>query len=228
MDPSDILSYVYPVGSIYMSVNNVNPSTLFGGTWEAWGSGRVPVGVNTNDANFNSVEKTGGTSAVLLTSTQSGVPAHSHGLANHTHSVGAHSHGLNEHTHSVGAHHHGLNNHTHSVPSTKVTLYKNTNNAGTSTSSPSYTNDVVVTQNTGKTTNAFAWTAAATSGGNSGNTADSAAFNTGKASGSTANSTAFNTGAASGNTADNTAANAIEAHTNLQPYITCYMWKRTA
>ena len=31
---SDILKYVYPVGSIYMSMNSTNPEKLFGGTWE--------------------------------------------------------------------------------------------------------------------------------------------------------------------------------------------------
>lgn len=51
---------IYPVGSIYMSVNDTDPSTLFGGTWVAWGSGRVPVGVDIEQTEFNTVEKTGG------------------------------------------------------------------------------------------------------------------------------------------------------------------------
>ena len=39
---------------------STNPGNLFGGTWVAWGSGRVPVGVNTSDSDFSSPEKTGG------------------------------------------------------------------------------------------------------------------------------------------------------------------------
>lgn len=54
-----ILDIIWPVGSIYMTTNSTNPSTYFGGTWVAWGSGRVPVGVNASDNNFKSVEKTG-------------------------------------------------------------------------------------------------------------------------------------------------------------------------
>ena len=33
-DVTDLIDVIYPVGSIYMSVSNVSPSTLFGGTWE--------------------------------------------------------------------------------------------------------------------------------------------------------------------------------------------------
>ena len=51
------LDKVYPVGSIYMSVNNTNPGTLFGGTWVTWGAGRVPVSVNTSDGDFQRLKR---------------------------------------------------------------------------------------------------------------------------------------------------------------------------
>jgi hypothetical protein len=64
---------MWPVGSIYMSVNNANPSIYFPGTtWTAWGSGRVPVGVNEGDADFGTVEKTGGEKTSTNTSSGSG------------------------------------------------------------------------------------------------------------------------------------------------------------
>ena len=55
-----VLAKIYPVGAIYMSVSPTSPSSLFGGTWTPWGSGRVPVGINSSDSDFNTVEKTGG------------------------------------------------------------------------------------------------------------------------------------------------------------------------
>ena len=68
---------LYPVGAIYMSTANVNPSTFITGTtWVAWGSGRVPVGVDTSDTSFNTVEKTGGEKTHTLT--ESEMPAHKH------------------------------------------------------------------------------------------------------------------------------------------------------
>ena len=33
--PNAIVEAVYPIGSIYMSVNNVSPAMKFGGTWES-------------------------------------------------------------------------------------------------------------------------------------------------------------------------------------------------
>ncbi len=59
-DLTNIWDKMYPVGSIYMSVKSTSPSVLFGGTWSLWGSGRVPVGINTSDSSFNTVEKAGG------------------------------------------------------------------------------------------------------------------------------------------------------------------------
>lgn len=41
----------YPVGSIYLSVNDTNPATLFGGTWERISQGQFLLGAGANVAN---------------------------------------------------------------------------------------------------------------------------------------------------------------------------------
>ena len=74
-----IIDLIYPVGAIFMSTVNKNPETYLGGTWVAWGSGKVPVGVDTNDSNFNTVEKTGGSANAVAVS-------HTHTQASHDHS----------------------------------------------------------------------------------------------------------------------------------------------
>ena len=61
-----VMLAVYPVGTIYLSVESSNPGNRFGGTWVSWGSGRVPVGVDASQAEFNAVEKTGGSKSVDL------------------------------------------------------------------------------------------------------------------------------------------------------------------
>lgn len=72
---------LFPVGSIYMSTTMSTVSQVqsaFGGSWVSWGSGRVPVGVNTSDSSFNTVEKTGGEKTHTLTVSE--MPAHTHSL----------------------------------------------------------------------------------------------------------------------------------------------------
>lgn len=45
---SGLLNAIYPVGSIYMSVNATNPSQLFGGTWQKIATGRVLMGASSD------------------------------------------------------------------------------------------------------------------------------------------------------------------------------------
>lgn len=80
-----LLSKVYPIGSIFISTNSTNPGAYLGGTWVAWGTGRTIVGIDTKDTNFNTVEKTGGTSNITPsgsvgnhTLTTNEIPAHFH------------------------------------------------------------------------------------------------------------------------------------------------------
>ena len=71
-----LLDLIYPVGSIYMSVNDTNPATFLGGTWVRWGQGRVPVGVNENDSDFETPEKEDGEKKHRLTIDE--MPNHRH------------------------------------------------------------------------------------------------------------------------------------------------------
>ena len=132
----EIVDFIYPVGSLFISTTSTKPSAYLGGTWERWGQGRVPISVSDTDSDFNTANKTGGEKTHTLLTDE--MPSHLHAKGTlATSSAGAHEHSVSGTAASAG-------NHSHTI------------------------------------------------------------------SGSTAS-------AGSGN-----------AHNNMPPYITCYMWKRTA
>ena len=69
-----VLETVYPIGSIYMSVNNVSPAKLFGGTWETI-QGKFLLGANSSTYKAGS---TGGEAAHTLTNNE--MPNHQHSI----------------------------------------------------------------------------------------------------------------------------------------------------
>jgi microcystin-dependent protein len=92
----DLLNRQYPVGCVYSSVDPTNPAILFGfGTWVAFGAGRVLVGVDPGDPDWDAAEKTSGAKTVTLTEAQ---------IPPHTHVQDAHGHGVTDpgHTHVQG------------------------------------------------------------------------------------------------------------------------------
>jgi|TARA_R110002167_G_scaffold7160_2_gene33799 hypothetical protein len=72
------MANIYPVGSIYINAAvATNPGTLLGfGTWTAFGAGRVIVGLDASDADFNSVQETGGAKTHTLSTSE--LPSHTH------------------------------------------------------------------------------------------------------------------------------------------------------
>ena len=68
---SDLLNMVYPVGSIYMSVNNVSPASFLGGTWEQI-QGRFLLA----SSESYPAGSTGGEETVSLTAEQNGPHQH--------------------------------------------------------------------------------------------------------------------------------------------------------
>ena len=73
LNGTNIFEKIYPVGSIYINAAvSTNPGTLLGfGTWVAFGAGKVPVGIDSSDTDFDTAEETGG-------SKTSALPDHTH------------------------------------------------------------------------------------------------------------------------------------------------------
>lgn len=193
---------VYPVGSIYMSVNSVNPGTLFGGTWVAWGAGRVPVGVNASESEFATVEKAGGEKNHTLTAAEG--PPHDHTF---TGTAESHDHTFTGTSKSYKSGNQSAN-HTHGFA-----FNANGPNSNNTAANPGKNLSNCYATNTGTYT---------ALGGTTGNQSVSHTHNTTIKPEGTVGSkslTPKGTISKSGSGA---------AHNNLQPYITCYMWKRTA
>ena len=72
-----VLNHVYPVGSIYMSMNQADPGTLFGGTWE-----RVQDRFLLASGSTYVAGTTGGSADSVVVSHTHAQKAHSHGFAN--------------------------------------------------------------------------------------------------------------------------------------------------
>ena len=172
----ELIDAVYPVGSIYMSVNSANPSTYLGGTWVAWGNGRVPVGVDASDTSLNSAEKTGGEKTHKLTTAET--PAHTHTYAK-----------PNANTGSATVAASGTAKMMNQTDKNNIATWANTLKVKTGVDAPTLSNG----------------TSAVTG-----------------ISGGAHTHTMGTTSTASGSTGSG------GAHNNMQPYITCYMWKRTA
>lgn len=81
------LSAAYPVGSIYINAGvSTNPATLLGfGTWEAFGAGKVLVGLDSADTLFDTLEETGGTKdSIVVSHTHTATvtdPGHAHSIS---------------------------------------------------------------------------------------------------------------------------------------------------
>lgn len=66
----------HPVGSVFITDQAGNPGATYGGTWVAYGAGRVPVGIDATQTEFDTVNETGGFKTHTLTEAQ--MPIHAH------------------------------------------------------------------------------------------------------------------------------------------------------
>ena len=126
-NPSDtfgsVFDLIYPVGSIYMSVNSTDPRTLFGGSWQ-----RIEDTFLLAAGSNHAAGSTGGAETVTLTAAQSGLPAHTHSFTQPTVNGGAETGAI-----SGGAHGHTANYRSVYNGSSNYSAVSGTGGTGTTT-----------------------------------------------------------------------------------------------
>lgn len=76
-------------------------------------AGKVPVGLDVTDADFNARGKFGGQKAVTLELSE--IPEHTHIQDSHTHTQNGHTHTQDAHNHTQNSHNHTQNAHSHTA-----------------------------------------------------------------------------------------------------------------
>lgn len=198
-------SEAFPIGSVFIAVVSTDPSTLLGyGAWSAFGAGRVLVGLNATDTDFDTVEETGGAKTHTLTAQE--MPVHTHVQDAHTHTQNSHNHVQDPHTHTQNAHTHIQDPHSHVITSQTATTGGATSYEHGALDTSSAEAEATETTNAATATNQNATAV------NQNATATNQA-----ATAVNQNATAVNQNAGSG-----------AAHSIMNPFIVVYFWKRTA
>ncbi|MCQ2499750.1 MAG: hypothetical protein MJ117_00215 [Lachnospiraceae bacterium] len=198
---SNIMDFVYPVGSIYMAAVNVNPGKIFGGTWERI-NGKFLFAAD----NGHAAGTTGGEENVTLTEQQ--IPSHTHVGGKHTHTTPNHTHTFITGNESAN-HNHGTGKTNHRFT---TNLYLDSDPTGRRkvASGSSYYAMTTTTSDAGNIAEVANTGSQSAHHTHSGTTAAAAP--------TTNEEGAVNTGAAGGGT----------SHNNMPPYLSVYVWKRTA
>lgn len=88
---------MYPIGSLFFSASSTNPGSIFGGTWSAYGQGRVLLGAGSGtDSNGTTRSFTAGSTGgeYNVTLTTNTIPSHKHAGWGENFNTGKYANGI--------------------------------------------------------------------------------------------------------------------------------------